>query len=87
MSADDERLADFTEFAALMATTQGLEMHFVKDALATALGALSEFDHGLIMALGNKSGQLPFRTGVLGAQAALFLRWCLPCALLAQAVK
>jgi hypothetical protein len=47
MGADDQSLADFTKLAAFVITTQGLQPHFVKNALAAALRGLSEFYHGV----------------------------------------
>jgi hypothetical protein len=60
VGADDQRLADFQEFPALMTAAQGLQTHPVEDALAAALRGLSQFCHGLIMAFPLKGVNCPF---------------------------
>ena len=60
MGADHERLADFLKLPPFMAATTRLQAHFVKYALTPALGGLSEFDHGAIMALLASTVNCPF---------------------------
>ncbi len=60
VSADHQRLADFAEFTAFVAASQGLQAHLVEDALAAALCAFGNLFHALIFALAPKPVNCPF---------------------------